>query len=147
MGKWTDAAMAQRKIYDTAAGYLTDDQALTVKGAYWEWEDLVKAGKTVKRGFRFRYGDSLWRTEQPTYTFVAHYVPGTQGTESLFSIIDETHAGTLEDPIPYEKNMRIYEGKYYTQYDVLYKCIKDSGIPLSHDLNQLIDHYVVEVVA
>ena len=142
MGKWTDAAVKQRKVYDTAVGYLTDDQALTVKDAYWQWEDLVKEANTVDNGYRFRYGDSLYRTEQPKYTFVAHYVPGTQGTESLFSIIDETHAGTLEDPIPYDGNMEIFKGKYYEQNGVKYLCIRDSGIPLYNDLANLVDIYV-----
>lgn len=142
MGKWTDAAIAQRKVYDTAAGYLTDEQALTVKGAYWEWEELVRAGVTVKKGFRFRYGDSLWRTEQPEYTFVAHYVPGSQGTESLFSKVDETHAGTREDPIPYDGNMEIFNGKYYIQNEVVYLCTRDSGIPLYNDLANLVGLYV-----
>ena len=63
MGKWTDAAMAQRKVYDTAASYLTDAEALTVQSVYWQWDDLVKAGTTVDKGYRFRYGDKLWRTE------------------------------------------------------------------------------------
>lgn len=145
MGKWTDAAMEQRKVYDTAAGYLTDAEALTVKGVYWQWEDLVKAGTTVDRGYRFRYGDSLWRTEQPKYTFVPNQIPGAQGMESLFSVIDETHKGTMEDPIPYSKNMEIYKGLYYTQNDVLYLCIRDSGQPLYHDLSALVGSYV-EVV-
>ena len=146
MGKWTDAAMEQRKVYDTAAGYLTDAEALTVKGVYWQWEDLVKAGTTVDRGYRFRYGGKLWRTEQPKYTFVAHQIPGAQGMESLFSVIDESHAGTYEDPIPYSRNMEVFKGKYYIQNDVVYLCIRDSGQPLYHDLSALVGSYV-EVVA
>jgi hypothetical protein len=145
MGKWTDAAMQQRTVYDKAAGFLTDAEALTVKGVYWQWEDLVKAGTTVDRGYRFRYGDKLWRTEQPEYTFVSHYVPGSTGTESLFSVVDETHAGTLEDPIPYETNMEIFEGKYYIQYGVVYICTRSSGQPLYHDLSALVGHYVEAV--
>lgn len=145
MGKWTDAAIERRKVYDTAAGYLTDDQALTVKGVYWEWEDLVKASETVKKGYRFRYGDDLYRTEQPTYTFVAHQIPGAQGMESLFSKVDETHAGTIDDPIPYDGNMEIFAGKYYIQKDVVYLCTRDSGIPLYNDLANLVGLYV-EVV-
>lgn len=145
MGKWTDAAIERRKVYDSAAGLLTDDQALTVKDAYWLWKDLVDAEKTVDKGYRFRYGDSLYRTEQPKYKFAAQYVPGTPGTESLFSVIDETHAGTPEDPIPYNKNMEIYKGKYYVQNDVVYFCIRDSGQPLYHDLSALVGSYV-EVV-
>lgn len=145
MGKWTDAAIEQRKVYDAAASYLTDDEALTVKNAYWQWEDLVKEAKTVDRGYRFRYGNFLWRTEQPKYTFAAHQIPGVQGMESLFSMIDETHAGTLEDPIPYSRNMEIFKDKYYIQNDVVYLCTRDSGQPLYHDLSALVGSYV-EVV-
>ena len=68
------------------------------------------------------------------------------GTESLFSKVDETHAGTVEDPIPFKKNMEIFEGLYYTQYDVLYRCIRGSGQPMYHDLSLLVGSYV-EVVA
>lgn len=149
MGKWTDAAMRQRKIFDTAAGYLTDEQALTVKGAYWQWDDLVKEeqedgtkGRTVDHGFRFQYDGTLYRTEQPKYTFVEYYVPGTVGTESLFSKVDKDHTGSKEDPIPYEQNMEIYEGLYYKQNDVLYLCIRSSGQPLHHDLSALVGLYV-----
>lgn len=146
MGNWTDAAIRQRKVYDKAASYLTDEQALTVKGVYREWENLVKAGETVNKGCRFRYGGKLWRTEQPTYTFVDTYVPGSAGTESIFSMVDESHAGTLEDPIPFEKNMEIHEGLYYSQHEVVYRCIRNSGQPLQHDLSSLVGNYV-EVIA
>lgn len=142
MGKWKDAAMAQRKVYDAAASYLTDAEALTVKGVYWQWEDLVKAGATVDKGYRFRYGDKLWRTEQPKYTFVAHYVPGAVGTESLFSVIDESHAGTYDDPIPYDRNMEIYAGLYYIENGITYLCTRSSGQPLYNDLSALVGHYV-----
>jgi hypothetical protein len=137
--------MEQRKVYDKAAGFLTDAEALTVKGVYWQWEDLVKAGTTVDKGYRFRYGDKLWRTEQPKYTFVAHYIPGAPGTESLFSVINETHAGTLEDPIPYDRNMEIYKGLYYIEDGITYLCTRSSGQPLYNDLSVLVGHYV-EVV-
>ena len=142
MGKWFDAAKRQRKVFDSAASYLTDEQALSVKDPYRQWEALVEAGATVKRGYRFRYGDDLYRVEQPSYTFAAHQIPGSVGTESLFSRIDEAHAGTMEDPIPYVTNMEIYQGKYYTQYDVTYLCIRSSGQPLHHDLSALVGSYV-----
>lgn len=142
MGKWLEAARKQRKVFDSAASMLTDDQALEVKDAYRHWEALVEAGATESKGYRFRYGDDLYRVEQPSYTFVAHYIPGSVGTESLFSRIDEGHAGTLEDPIPYAHNMEIYQGKYYSQHDVTYLCILSSGQPLHHDLSALVGSYV-----
>lgn len=142
MGKWTDAAIERRQIYDKAAGFLTDAEALSVKGVYWQWEDLVQAGTTVDKGYRFRYGDKLWRTEQPKYTFVEHYIPGAQGMESLFSVIDESHAGTYEDPIPYDRNMEIHAGLYYIEHGITYLCTRSSGQPLYNDLSVLVGHFV-----
>lgn len=40
------------------------------------------------------------------------------------------------------ENMEIEEGKYYTQYNVLYKCTRSSGTALVHDLYDLRGHYV-----
>jgi hypothetical protein len=56
--------------------------------------------------------------------------------------VDETHAGTYEDPIPYDGNMEIFKGLYYKQNGVKYLCIRDSGIPLYNDLASLVDIYV-----
>jgi hypothetical protein len=140
-----EQAEAIRKAMDAAGAVLTDEKALECKAIYKQWDELVKTGATVDKGYRFLYGKDLFKTEQPKYTFVAHYVPGTAGTESLFSKVDESHAGTLEDPIPYEKNMEIFKGKYYIQYGVLYLCTRSSEQPLYHDLSALTGIYV-EVV-
>lgn len=140
-----EQAEAIRKAMDAAGAVLTDEQALECKAIYKQWDELVKTGATVDKGYRFLYGKDLFKTEQPKYTFVGHYVPGSVGTESLFSKVDESHAGTLEDPIPYEKNMEIFKGKYYIQYGVLYLCTRSSEQPLYHDLSALTGIYV-EVV-
>lgn len=140
-----EQAKHSRLMTEKAVQSLDDADALTVVNLYPRWKTLVEEGKTVEKGFRFQYSNKLYRTEQEKYTFVAHYVPGDVGTESLFSKVDESHAGTVEDPIPFEKNMEIYEGKYYTQNGVLYRCIRSSGQPLYHDLALLVGSYV-EVV-
>lgn len=139
-----EQARAIRSAMDNAAIVLTDEQALSSKELYPKWEDLM--GQTVEMGFRFRWQDKLYKTKQKSYTFESHYVPGATGTESLFEVIDEGHEGTYEDPIPYETNMEIFEGLYYSQYDVLYLCIRSSGQPLYHDLADLAGNYV-EVAA
>lgn len=131
-----------RAAMDSAGAVLTDEQALECKAIYKQWKTLVETSVKVLKGYRFLYGKELYRTEQPEYTFVEHYVPGAVGTENLFSHIDEGHAGTLEDPIPYVTNMEIYQGKYYTQDDVTYLCIRSSGQPLHHDLSALVGSYV-----
>lgn len=123
---------------------ITDEQALLVKSLYPTWEDLVEQNKTVESGYRFIYNNKLYKTLQSTYTFMSHWVPGS-GTESLFTVINETNAGTLEDPIPYDGNMELFNGKYYSQNGVIYKCIRDSGQPLYHALSDLIGLYVEKV--
>lgn len=142
---YTERALQLRPVMEQAAQSLDDAMALTAVELFPQWEKLVSAGTTVSKGFRFQYGGKLYRTEQAEYTFVDTYIPGAVGTESLFSKVDESHAGTMDDPIPYETNMEIYEGSYYTQYEVLYLCIRSSGQPLYHDLSALVGNYV-EVV-
>lgn len=142
---YTERALELRPVIEQASQSLEDNVALTAVELFPKWKDLVKAAKKVTKGFRFQHDNKLYRTEQPEYVFVEHYVPGSVGTESLFSKVDETHTGTIDDPIPYETNMEICNGLYYKQNDVVYLCIRDSGQPLQHDLAVLVGNYV-EVV-
>lgn len=139
---YTERALQLRPVIEQASQSLEDAVALTAVELFPQWKELVEKKAEVEKGFRFQHEGKLYRVEQPEYTFVEHYVPGTAGTESLFSVVDETHAGTIDDPIPYEKNMEIYKGLYYSQYDVVYLCIRDSGQPLYHDLSELVGSYV-----
>lgn len=139
---YTERALQLRPVIEKASQSLEDVVALTAVELFPKWKELVENSVKVEKGFRFQYENKLYRTEQPEYTFVEHYVPGAEGSESLFSKVDETHAGTLEDPIPYETNMEIYNGLYYSQKGVIYLCIRDSGQPLQHDLSSLVGLYV-----
>ena len=71
--------------------------------------------------------------------------PGT-GTESLYKVVQIEHSGTLDDPIPWVHNMVLEEGKYYTDKEVLYLCIRDSGIGMAFDLENLVSGGYVQVV-
>lgn len=117
----------QQDTVDVAIAYLTDEQALTVKGLYPTFDELAAVGYTAeKQGYRFRDGDDLYKTAQDNVTFQAQYRPGS-GTESLYTHIDEAHAGTPEDPIPAVANMEYEYGKYYSEGDVVYLC-KRGGV-------------------
>ena len=142
---YTERALQLRPVMEQAAQSLEDSVALTAVELFPKWQELCNNNAEVKKGFRFQHEGKLYRTEQAVYVFVSHYVPGSSGTESLFSIVDEEHAGTKTDPIPFQQNMEIYEGLYYKQYDVLYLCTRSSGQPLYHDLALLVGSYV-EVV-
>lgn len=144
MGKWTDAAMKVRPLYQKTAQYLDDQEALIVKGLYPTWEECVELGQINtdgKTGYKFTYGEDLYSCVNANPTFQSDWIPGIN-TASLYTRIDETHAGTYEDPIPYEGNMVLEEGKYYSQDGVTYICTRDSGIALTHNLKDLVGHYV-----
>lgn len=139
---YTERALQLRPIIEQASQSLEDAVALTAVELFPKWNDLVFNAVSVEKGFRFQHENTLYRLEQPTYTFVETYVPGSTGTESLFSKVDESHAGTIDEPIPYEVNMEIYEGLYYSQNGVIYHCTRNSGQPLQHDLSALVGVYV-----
>lgn len=112
-----------------------DDQtAVKAMAFYPHWA----AGLTVAVGDRLQYGGKLYKVIQ-AHTTQADWTP--DAAASLFEVIDIEHAGTAEDPIPWAVNMQCYEGKYYTFDNVLYLCIRDSGIPLAYTPDQLIDQY------
>lgn len=120
---------------------LTNNEALSVKGLYPRWED--KIGTTIEVGFITLYGGNLWKARQ-THTALEVYPPSLN-TASLYEVIVEEYEGTMEDPIPYTPPMEIYEGKYYTHFGMLYKCTRDSGTALSHDLSALVGLYVEQI--
>lgn len=120
-----------------------DNTALRMIEFYPEWNGLI--GQTVdKAGFRFTCGGKLYKTIPDNHTFQADWVPGT-GTESLYTRIDETHDGTLADPIPYDGNMALESGKYYVQDGVIYHCSRDTINPVYNALADLVGIYVEEV--
>lgn len=116
MNKRQEAALKVKPIYAKGAQSVEDNEALKVKGIYYTWEELLDENHVyhkVKKNFKFRHGNKLYKTAQPQYTFVDYYEPGTIGTESLFTVIDETHAGTITDPIPAVSGMEYTYGLYY----------------------------------
>jgi hypothetical protein len=119
-----------------------DNTALRMRQFYPAFDSAV--GQTVKQGFKFTYADKLWKTIQPDLTIQAHYPPGA-GAESLYEEICEIHEGTMDDPIPYNGNMTLENGKYYIQDWVIYLCIRDTGNPVYNSLSELVGLYVEKV--
>lgn len=116
---------------------LSNNEALEVKEFYPMWSaDSVE----VKQGERYQCDDLLWECIKD-HTTQELWKPSLE-TASLWKVVDEEHAGTQEDPIPYNPPMEIFEGKYYIQNEVMYKCTRNSDIPLSHDLSALVGTYV-----
>lgn len=117
---------------------LTDNDALSVKSIYPEWETLI--GKEVKQGDKMQCDGRLWKVLQQ-HTVQEQYRPGT-GTESLYTEIVESASGTADDPIPYNNNMELEQGKYYVQDGVTYLCTRNTEIPVYQPLADLVGIYV-----
>lgn len=126
-------------LADVAISYLDDTQAETVTELFPKWQIGVLY-KTI--GTRLQYNGKLYKVKQ-AHTSQADWTPDI--TPALYEVIDATHSGTIDDPIPFETGMAIEKDKYYTQYEVEYLCIRDSINPLYNDLSTLISIYV-EVV-
>lgn len=115
-----------------------DNTALRMKEFYPEWT----ANVTYSVGFKVKYNNRLWSVVQD-HTSQAGWEP--ENVASLWTEICETHAGTDDDPIPYNGNMVLENGKYYIQDNEIYLCTRDTGNPVYHALGELIGTYV-EVV-
>ena len=143
MNDLIELARSVRPLIEKAAqNGLTDQEALQAKTLAPSWESLVKKGSVeAESGFRFRYGDKLFKCVNADPTFPADWVPGVN-TAALYTQIDEEHAGTLADPIPYEGNMELAEGTYYSQDGVTYLCSRGTGAAVFNPLAELVGIYV-----
>lgn len=115
-----------------------DNTALRMKEFYPEW--AVNVAYPVDH--KVQYSGRLYKVLQP-HTSQVTWEP--TNTPSLWTEVCETHAGTLDDPIPYSGNMALTNGLYYTQDYEIYKCTRDTGNPVYHALSELVGLYV-EVV-
>lgn len=115
-----------------------DNTALRMLGFYPEWE----AGTAYTVGFKVRKDGKLWRVIQ-AHTSQAGWEP--ENAASLFEQINETHAGTIDDPIPYDGNMALTAGLYYMQDWEIYLCTRDTVNPVFNPLKELTSIYVEKV--
>lgn len=115
-----------------------DNTALRMTEFYPEWA----SGQSYTAGYKVQRNGKLWRVLQ-AHTSQAGWEP--ENAASLWTEICESHAGTLEDPIPYSGNMALESGKYYSQDGKVYRCTRDTGNPVYNALSELVGLYVEEV--
>lgn len=142
------AVKFSRMVVNNKAISLSSNEKLDVKILFPIWgQEGAEFGLSVDTGFCLRVvkddTDILYEVIQP-HTLSAEWEPGLN-TASLYKVVDKEHVGTIGDPIPYFPPMEIFKDKYYIQNADVYKCTRDSGTPLSHNLEDLVGQYVERV--
>lgn len=127
-----------RGIIETAVQSLDNETALQAVTLYPVWA----AGIDYAAGMKVQHNGKLWRVLQ-AHTAQDGWQP--ENAASLYEQINETNSGALDDPIPYNGNMSLEKGKYYTQDNALYLCTRDTGAAVYSALADLVGLYVEAV--
>ena len=127
-----------RQLIEQLAVTLDDETALTGVELFpiWTIDRAYAVGDKVQRNGK------LWRCIQ-AHTSQIGWEP--ENAASRWTEICESHAGTLEDPIPYNGNMALESGKYYSQNSKIYRCTRDTVNPVYNALSELVGLYVEKV--
>ena len=100
-------------------------------------------GQQISTGTRVQYEGKLWECRQD-HNIASIYAPSL-ATASLWKEVAEESAGGIDNPIPYDGNMALEEGKYYSQEGVVYLCTRSTGVPVYNALSDLVGIYVETV--
>ena len=117
---------------------VNDQTALRMVEFYPEWV----AGVAYSAGYKVQRNGKLWRCRQ-AHTSQSGWEP--ENVPALWEELCETHDGSLYDPIPYEGNMALVSGKYYSQDGATYLCNRDTINHVYNPLRELVGLYVKEV--
>lgn len=138
-------AMKLRPIIEQAAVSLSDGEAASVPELITAWAYPV----AYAEGDRRSYGGKVYKCRQ-AHTSQEGWKPSA--TPALWVVIDVTHAGTQDDPIPASRGMEYEYGKYYLDSEdgKTYKCERigeQSGnkITLQYLPHELVGQYFTEV--
>lgn len=126
-----------RSLIIKASASLSDTDALNGVELFAVW-----SGDSVDYavGERVSYEGTLYKCRQ-THTSQSIYTPDM--IPALWEEVAEPGQGdTPDNPIPYNNNMELFEGKYYSQYDVVYICTRSTGTAVYNDLADLVHIYV-----
>ena len=93
----------------------TDENALKVIDLYPTWA----VGIAVAKDSRYQFNGKLYKCIQ-AHTTQADWTPDI--TSNLWTVINVTHAGTIDDPIPAVAGMEYVYGKYYIEGETVYIC-------------------------
>lgn len=117
----TGQMQAAVKLYVQKATDIPDEQALEMPDLFYTWDEVLEAGELLEANTILNLGGQLYRVVQPV-TPQEHQRPDGEGMTAIYRPIDQTHAGTQEDPIPFVYGMDTEQGKYYSYGGTVYLC-------------------------
>lgn len=116
-----EQAKVIRAATQTLAAYAPDEIAAAQP---LELYDKWVADTAYKVDKLLVHNGKLYRVARDL-TSSAVYPPDSEGVLALYRPIDVTHAGTLDDPIPYVDGMDCDKDKYYSFEGNTYLCKAD----------------------
>ena len=135
-----EKACKLRELIVKAAGSLVDEDAVEGVELFAPWA----VDTEYVTGDRRRRADRLYKCRQG-HRSQEGWEP--ENAPALWEEIAKPGQGeTPDNPIPYNNNMALVEGKYYSQYGVVYVCTRSTGAAVYNDLKDLVGIYV-EVVS
>lgn len=134
-----------RQLIEQLAVTLDDETALTGVELFPRWT----IGRSYAVGDRVQHDGILYKCVQ-AHTSQADWTPNA--VPALYTVIDVTHAGALDEPIPAERGMEYVYGLYYRDGEdgKLYLCQRTGEaaggtVVLQYLPHELVGHYFVEV--
>ena len=125
-----------KEMMHKASASLSDSDALEAVELFDEW----LPDTDYERGDRRRYEGTLYKARQG-HTSQSIYPPNL--VPALWEVVAPEGKGDSPDnPIEYDQSMAIEEGKFYIENNVVYICIRDSGVPLYTALANVVGNYV-----
>lgn len=122
----------------STAKTLEDDAIVACKDLLPKWEINL----SVKKDECYTYNDKVYRVVQE-HTTQDSWTPDK--TPAMWVVIDITHAGTKEDPIPASKGMEYEYGKYYLdpEDEKVYLCKREGEQDGNKVTLQYLPHEVI----
>ena len=129
---------------------LPDQRAAKYIAMYPIWKpglEITQADIDARKN-RYQWDDKLNKCIQP-HTTQEGWEPGIK-TAALWTVIDVTHSGTIDDPIPAVAGMEYEYGKYYIEGSTIYICqrtgeAEGGKITLNYLPSELVGQYFAEV--
>lgn len=119
-----EAMNAQTQVavmaFCATATTITNDQALQMPDLFPTWEQVLAAGEELSADRIINKDGILYRVVQAV-TPQEHQPPDGEGMLAIYRPIDEEHAGTLEDPIPWVYGMDCHAGTYFSYNGHIYQ--------------------------